>query len=414
MAEASEELHIQASFYTEIERISVQNTPFSLPFSATREDLTQLINQLLTGDEDEHGTKLDFDFLINGTLLNKTLGQLIESLQILTETVVQIEYIERSPPPSLDNEFPHNDWVSAVHCNDKYILTGSYDNIIQISTHDGELITKCHGHEQAVTSVAWLPESCDSHMFVSSSHDQHAHIWKFDGATGEIKLLYVCKGHSRIIEGIAVSPDGKKFCSGGWDKHLKIWSSMIDNSDLKEESDGEPKRRKLMDDAKPNSRVPIATFAGHTHPIMSVKWVEEGEILSAGYDHCIRVWDIQSGVSINTLNGSKVFLDIDKSHGGHVIASGHTDKHIRIWDTRVSSTSLVTCTLSSHHGWVRRVRWSPCNEHQLVSGSYDNTAKLWDTRRCYAFVYYTYIYDILVRWGCRSSGIFPQFCFLLI
>ena len=79
-----------------------------------------------------------------------------------------------------------------------------------------------------------------------------------------------------------------------------------------------------------------------------------------------------------------------------------------------SATSLVTCTLSSHHGWVRRVRWSPCNEHQLVSGSYDNTAKLWDTRRCYAFVYYTYIYDILVRWGCRSSGIFPQFCFLLI
>ena len=37
-----------------------------------------------TGDENEHGTKLDFDFLINGTLLNKTLGQLIESLQILT------------------------------------------------------------------------------------------------------------------------------------------------------------------------------------------------------------------------------------------------------------------------------------------------------------------------------------------
>ena len=48
-------------------------------------------------------------------------------------------------------------------------------------------------------------------------------------------------------------------------------------------------------------QVPIATFAGHTHPIMSVKWVEEGEILSAGYDHCIRVWDVQSGVSINTL-----------------------------------------------------------------------------------------------------------------
>ena len=32
--------------------------------------------------------------------------------------MVQIEYIERNPPPSLENEMPHNDWVSAVHCND--------------------------------------------------------------------------------------------------------------------------------------------------------------------------------------------------------------------------------------------------------------------------------------------------------
>ena len=83
-----------------------------------------------------------------------------------------------------------------------------------------------------------------------------------------------------------------------------------------------------------------------------------------------------------------------------------------------SATSLVTCTLSSHHGWVRRVRWSPCNEHQLVSGSYDNTAKLWDTRRCYAFVYYTYIYDVLVSNISYKGGdvdpLNPSIFFILI
>ena len=43
--------------------------------------------------------------------------------------------------------------------------------------------------------------------------------------------------------------------------------------------------------------------------------------------------------------------------------------------------SLVSGMLSAHHGWVRRVCWSPVNDHQLVSGSYDNTARLWDIRR---------------------------------
>ena len=44
--------------------------------------------------------------------------------------------------------------------------------------------------------------------FLSSSHDQHVHIWKFDPNETDdgVELKVICKGHSRSVEAIAVSP----------------------------------------------------------------------------------------------------------------------------------------------------------------------------------------------------------------
>ena len=52
----------------------------------------------------------------------------------------------------------------------------------------------------------------------------------------------------------------------------------------------------------------------------------------------------------------------------------HTHTHTH------TETSMIQSTLSSHQGWVVDVEWSSSNEHQLLSGSYDSTLKLWDIR----------------------------------
>ena len=43
--------------------------------------------------------------------------------------------------------------------------------------------------------------------------------------------------------------------------------------------------------------------------------------------------------------------------------------------------AVVKKTLKSHQGWVSSVAWSQSSEFEMISGSYDTTVNLWDTRR---------------------------------
>jgi len=59
--------------------------------------------------------------------------------------------------------------------------------------------------------------------------------------------------------------------------------------------------------------------------------------------------------------------------------TSHVDRTVRVWDKR-QSQSEVCQTFSSHKGWVSSVSCHPTNGGLFLSGSYDNTLKLWDMR----------------------------------
>lgn len=63
------------------------------------------------------------------------------------------------------------------------------------------------------------------------------------------------------------------------------------------------KRKPQAPKHKPTTRTPLVTLSGHTQPVTTIVWPsnQEDGVITAGWDHCIRLWDVASGVNTATL-----------------------------------------------------------------------------------------------------------------
>ncbi|RKP31757.1 WD40 repeat-like protein [Metschnikowia bicuspidata] len=253
--------------------------------------------------------------------------------------------------------------------------------------------------QDGLFDVAWS-EIHENQVVVASGDGS---VKLFDLKVGQFPVMNF-REHQREVFSVNWNlVDKATFVTLSWDGTIKVWSPSRQVS-LLTLSPGPTASLPAVDGANV-AHAPMS-HKGSTQPAASTNCIYSASfspqslliIVSCEGSSRVNVWDIRAPKSLQldfVAHGGLECLSCDwNKYRPTVIATGATDKSVRVWDLRMialirpPTPSLI---LPPHHTrgptplnefWghdfaVRRVAWSPHCAKEVMSVSYDMTARVW-------------------------------------
>lgn len=233
------------------------------------------------------------------------------------------------------------------------LATGSYDGQARIWSRDGELNTTLNKHKGPIFSLKWNKKG---DYLLSGSVDKTAIVW--NTRTGEWKQLF------EFHTGPTLDVD--------WRNNVSFATCSTD---------------KMIHVCKIGEYRPIKTFSGHQDEVNAIKWDPTGSLLaSCSDDHTAKIWSLKQdnflhdlkehAKEIYTIRWSPTGPGTNSPNQKLVLASASFDSTIKLWDVELGS---VIYSLNGHRDPVYSVAFSPNGEY-LASGSMDRYMHIWSVK----------------------------------
>lgn len=207
--------------------------------------------------------------------------------------------------------------------------------------HSTEPIASLTGHSQLIRAIAWSP---DGKLLASASDDHTIRLWQFPAGAP----LSTLEGHTKVVLSIAWSKDGRFIASGSYDDSLKIWD-VKSASVAKSFETGWVYAADWASDGTlyfgdltghiyaldPNTSKLMRTFVGHTEPVYGLRLSRQGKCLATGSsDKTIRIWDVSRRQQTNVLEGCTGTVgEVCFSSDDQLFAATCRDSTVRLWRT---------------------------------------------------------------------------------
>lgn len=95
------------------------------------------------------------------------------------------------------------------------------------------------------------------------------------------------------------------------------------------------------------------TLKGHKENISAVQFINNSDLLTASWDHTIKLWDGELGGIKTEIVGNKSFFNHDYSDLNGSVITCSSDRHIRLYDLRSKGKIfLLFTTVCSIFGFI--------------------------------------------------------------
>jgi WD40 repeat protein len=293
-------------------------------------------------------------------------------------------------PPTLAK---HARWVTslAFTADGSQLVTGGGESLLYRAgdvkiwnSKDGSQIASLEGQPTIVWSVALSP---DGQKLITSGYDGKIIVWN----VAEKKPAHTIEKKG-WIRALALSADGTKLAAGQEDGNVVLFELAAEGPkelkaikvhdaavyDLAFSPDGATlatcstdKLAKLWDW---NAGTEKAKLEGHGDAVWAIAFAKDGSLATCGADRKIKLWD-GAGKETGTLEGHKDWVaDVAFSTDGAQLASASHDRTVKLWSI---AEKKETGSLGPHKSTCWAVGFSPGSALVAV-GTHNEGLRLWN------------------------------------